>query len=80
MKSGDPFVRVSPGLLCLAGEEWWRRRESNPRPRKAAVGAYVRFRFGFVSRRVGAGKRDGGLVRLISAWGSGPKPCAYPAK
>ena len=31
-------------------------------------------------RRLRTGKSDGGLARLISAFGSGQKPSAYPAK
>jgi hypothetical protein len=34
----------------------------------------------FSGSAVRTGKSDGNLVRLISAWGFGPEPCAYPAK
>ena len=41
---------------------------------------YVRIRLIIFGRRFRTGESGGGLVRLISAAGSGPKPLAYPAK
>ena len=41
---------------------------------------YVRIRFIRFGQRFRAGKSGATLVRLISAYGSGPKPLAYPVK
>ncbi len=72
---------IGSGTIQVAAQDgWWRRRESNPRPRRLDVGAYVRVRFGVFGRRVGTGKRYDSLARLISASSYGPKLYAYPAK
>jgi len=29
------------GLNCVSNEDWWRRRESNPRPKTFHSGVYI---------------------------------------
>ncbi len=42
----------------MKGLRWWRRRESNPRPKIFFRGLYMRVRFplSFTSNQLGAGK------------------------
>jgi hypothetical protein len=66
---------VAVGKLPAGGGGGSRTRVRESLPPEA----YVRSRFGEFGHRVGTGKPCDGLVRLLSAFGSGPKPAAQPA-
>jgi hypothetical protein len=68
VRGGTKFELVEAAGVEPASET--ARREEN----------YVRFRLKCFSSGFRAGENGRYLVRLISAYGSGPKPLTYPVK
>lgn len=66
-------------IVVTSREEWWRRRESNPRPRKIAVKSLRVYPILDFNCRLRTGKIAAIQFDWISAYNSEQKPWAYLA-